>query len=111
VGLSLDDFGTGYSNLAYLKRLPVDRIKVDREFVADLESDGEHRLLLEAILAMARGLGLRVVAEGVECQAQLDFLEQHGCNEVQGFLIARPVDAVELRRCFQEVAGARATSK
>ena len=111
VGLSLDDFGTGYSNLAYLKRLPVDRIKVDREFVADLESDGEHRLLLEAILAMARGLGLRVVAEGVECQAQLDFLEQHGCNEVQGFLIARPVDAVELRRCFQEVAGAWATSK
>ena len=98
VRLSLDDFGTGYSNLAYLKSLPIDRIKIDRLFVAELEHDGDQRLLLEAIITMARGLGLRIVAEGVETQAQFDFLARHGCDELQGFLISRAVEAPEFRK-------------
>ncbi len=94
VTLSLDDFGTGYSSLSYLKRFRFDVLKIDRSFVAGLPANAEDVSLVNAILAMAKGLGLTVVAEGVERREQLDFLTQQGCVLAQGFLFARPMDAV-----------------
>ncbi|MFN8895459.1 MAG: EAL domain-containing protein [Betaproteobacteria bacterium] len=92
VRFALDDFGTGYSTLTYLKRLPVDVLKIDRSFVAGLPTNGEDVSLVNAILAMAKGLGLAVVAEGVEHREQLDFLTEQGCALAQGFFLARPMD-------------------
>ncbi len=87
----LDDFGTGHSSLAYLKSLPLDAIKIDRTFVAAVPGTGADTSLVMAILEMARGLGLRVIAEGVETEAQLEFLMEHGCRQAQGFLFGAPV--------------------
>ncbi len=91
--VAVDDFGTGYSSLAYLKSLPVDELKIDRSFVRNLGSDGVDESICRAILSLARSVGLTVTAEGVETQAQLDWLRNHHCNEAQGYLIARPMTA------------------
>jgi predicted signal transduction protein with EAL and GGDEF domain len=91
VALSIDDFGTGYSSLAYLKRLPIDILKVDRSFVGELETSRESAALVAAIVAMGQGLRLDVVAEGVETRAQLQRLADHGCRLMQGYLFSRPV--------------------
>jgi predicted signal transduction protein with EAL and GGDEF domain len=91
VALSIDDFGTGYSSLAYLKRLPIDILKVDRTFVGELETSRESAALVAAIVAMGHGLRLDVVAEGVETQAQLQRLADRGCRLMQGYLFSRPV--------------------
>lgn len=91
VSMSLDDFGTGYSSLAYLKRLPLDRLKIDRAFVHDLPNDQDDAAICTSIIVMAAALGLRVVAEGVESVKQLDWLADHGCHEVQGYLLAHPL--------------------
>jgi diguanylate cyclase (GGDEF)-like protein len=93
VHVSIDDFGTGHSSLATLRRLPAQEIKIDRAFVADMASDAGARAIVEAILTMARALGRRVVAEGVETPAQRDLLVQLGCDELQGYLFAKPMSA------------------
>ncbi|MFS2137112.1 putative bifunctional diguanylate cyclase/phosphodiesterase [Duganella sp. Dugasp56] len=93
---SIDDFGTGYSSLAYLKKMPLYELKIDRSFIMDTPEDANSRALVQSILAMAGHLGLRVVAEGVETQAQADFLIAHACNCMQGYLYARPMPLAAL---------------
>ena len=94
--IALDDFGTGYSSLAYLQRLPLDRLKVDRAFVTDVHRNPADGAIFDAIMGLARSVGLTVIAEGVEHRAQLDWLKAHGCHEAQGYLLGRPVPAEEL---------------
>ncbi|MGM9489372.1 putative bifunctional diguanylate cyclase/phosphodiesterase [Ideonella sp. YS5] len=96
VHVSIDDFGTGYSSLASLRRLPAAELKIDRAFVCDLESSADARSIAEAIVQMAHTLGLRVVAEGVETEAQRDLLVAMGCDELQGYFFARPMTAKAL---------------
>lgn len=98
VGIALDDFGTGYSSLSLLRSVPIERVKIDRSFVAELTVNGDDRALVSAIIAMAHGLRLKVVAEGVERELQEQFLCAQGCDEVQGYLMGRPVCAEAFER-------------
>nr|WP_314875258.1 EAL domain-containing protein [uncultured Pseudomonas sp.] len=93
VKLAIDDFGTGYSSLSYLKRLPVDYVKIDQTFISGLHEGSQDAAITRAIIVMANSLDLKVVAEGVETQEQLDVLKAQGCDEAQGYLISKPVDA------------------
>jgi EAL domain-containing protein (putative c-di-GMP-specific phosphodiesterase class I) len=101
VSLSIDDFGTGYSSLAYLKRFPIDEVKIDQGFVRDIPHDVNDMEIASAIIGMAHGLKLKVMAEGVETEAQLDFLARQGCHAFQGFLFSKPVAADEFVRFFK----------
>ncbi|WP_122585420.1 putative bifunctional diguanylate cyclase/phosphodiesterase [Pseudomonas viridiflava] len=96
VKMAIDDFGTGYSSLSYLRRFPVDYVKIDRAFISGLGDGTEDAAIIQAIISMAHSLGLKVVAEGVENQSQLEFLRSHGCDEVQGYLISRPIEATAM---------------
>ncbi len=100
--VSIDDFGTGFSSLSYLKRFAVDELKIDRSFVSGIEEHASDRAIVAAIVTMAHGLGLRVVAEGVETQAQLDFLRRHDCDFAQGYRFARPMPADALAAWMRE---------
>ena len=96
IALAIDDFGTGYSSLAYLKHLPIQRLKLDQSFVKDIESDLSDAAICSATIALGHNLGLELVAEGVETQAQRDFLSKLGCDVLQGYLYSRPLPASEI---------------
>ena len=98
VTIAVDDFGSGYSSLAYLKRLPINSLKVDRIFIDHLTIDPSDDAITRAVIALGNGLGLNVLAEGVETQAQADFLLSEGCNTAQGYLFGRPMSAADLER-------------
>jgi EAL domain-containing protein (putative c-di-GMP-specific phosphodiesterase class I) len=104
IELSIDDFGTGYSSLAYLKRLPLDTIKIDQSFVRDIQTDDSDAAIVETIIAMAHHLGLRVIAEGVETDFEFDFLNQRSCAGYQGYYFSRPIPEAE----FTEILASKA---
>jgi diguanylate cyclase (GGDEF)-like protein len=102
VRIAMDDFGTGYSSLGYLKRFPIDSLKIDRSFIADVPNDGGNVAITQAIIAMARTLRLTVIAEGVETPAQFNFLRSRGCDEVQGYYFSPPVPFHEATVLLQQ---------
>ena len=93
IQIAIDDFGTGYSSLGYLKRFPVDVLKIDRSFIKDISTDTDDAAITMAIIAMAWQLNLKTTAEGVETEKQLALLREHGCDEIQGYFVSPPVPA------------------
>jgi EAL domain-containing protein (putative c-di-GMP-specific phosphodiesterase class I) len=93
VHVAVDDFGTGYSSLSYLRKFPLDALKVDQSFVRQLSNSGSEAAIVIAVISMARSLKLRVIAEGIETQAELDFLRAHQCDEAQGYYFSEPIPA------------------
>jgi EAL domain-containing protein (putative c-di-GMP-specific phosphodiesterase class I) len=110
VRLSVDDFGTGYSSLSYLKRFPVDKLKIDRSFVIELPDDSESCAIAAAIIGLAHGLGMRVIAEGVEDERQVAWLRDAGCEEGQGHLFAKPLATADFEARYIK-AGASAPGR
>jgi diguanylate cyclase (GGDEF)-like protein/PAS domain S-box-containing protein len=102
IAIAIDDFGTGHSSLAYLKRFPVEYLKIDRSFIRDLPGNQEDAAITKAIIALGKSLKLRVIAEGIETQSQQSFLELHGCDEGQGYLISQPLAAADLDAILRE---------
>ncbi len=97
IQISLDDFGTGFSSLAYLKRFPIDRLKIDQSFIFNCDNDPDDAIIAQTIIALARGLKIKVIAEGIEKEEHLAFLKQNGCDEGQGYFISRPLAFDDLR--------------
>jgi diguanylate cyclase (GGDEF)-like protein len=110
IAISIDDFGTGYSSLAYLKRFPIDSLKIDRSFINDLPRDPGNMAITRAVIGMAHSLKLTVIAEGVETREQLEFLRGHECDEMQGFYFSRPVPEAQLRALLEQGASAKAAA-
>ena len=103
--IAVDDFGTGYSSLSYLKRFPVDRLKVDRSFVQHITWDSDDAVIVRAIIALGHNLGLRVLAEGVETEQQIEFLRTNGCDELQGYYFSKPVSAWQMGKLLPKPPG------
>jgi EAL domain-containing protein (putative c-di-GMP-specific phosphodiesterase class I) len=110
VRISVDDFGTGYSCLSYLHRFPIDVLKIDRSFVHQIGDGTENECIIEAIISLAKSLRLESVAEGVETQAQLDFLLARGCHVAQGFLLGKPMAAADIEPLLAELREYRVES-
>jgi EAL domain-containing protein (putative c-di-GMP-specific phosphodiesterase class I) len=106
VSIALDDFGTGYSSLTYLKRFPVDAVKIDRSFVRDLERDANDAAIVSTVIVMAQNLRLNVIAEGVETEGQLAFLRDRHCHEFQGYLVSPPIPPEEFETFLRSPASA-----
>ena len=104
IQLAIDDFGTGHSSFLYLKKLPVDELKIDRAFILDLCSDSKEELILESIIQLAIKLGLTVTAEGVETLLQAEILTRLGCQQLQGYLLGLPMDVERLEELFKHSA-------
>jgi EAL domain-containing protein (putative c-di-GMP-specific phosphodiesterase class I) len=102
VRLSLDDFGTGYSNFASLSRFPIDHLKIDRSSVSNIVSDPDSATIATSIIAIAHRMRLRVIAEGVETEAQLGYLRKHSCDEIQGYYFSRPLPAEAFAELLRE---------
>lgn len=102
IKLALDDFGTGYSSLSYLKRFPFDKVKIDQSFVRDIATNPSDNVIVKVIVSMAHGLGLKVIAEGVETQAQCEIMRTSVCDEIQGYFFSRPIDANNMERLLTE---------
>ena len=102
IQIAVDDFGTGYSSLGYLQSLPLNTLKIDRSFVKNIQSERDNNAIITAIVSMADGLGLNLVAEGVETQGQLDYLRSLGCPQAQGFLLSRPLPIDDARALLQQ---------
>ncbi|WP_457747485.1 sensor domain-containing protein [Sulfurimonas sp.] len=96
IGLSVDDFGTGYSSLSYLKKLPIDKLKIDQSFIQDLPDDEEDAAITKAVIALAKSLNLKIIAEGVETKEQKNFIVEHGCHNIQGYYYSRPISKEDM---------------
>jgi len=101
IKVAIDDFGTGYSSLAYLKRFPIDILKIDRAFVKDISEDKDSAAIVDAIIAMAKQLNLITVAEGIETEAQYALLASRGCDIAQGFLLSKPVPFNDIVKLYK----------
>jgi EAL domain-containing protein (putative c-di-GMP-specific phosphodiesterase class I) len=104
VRLAIDDFGTGYSSLSYLKQFPIHTLKLDRTFIEDIGTNVNDAAIVEAVIGLGHSLRLKVVAEGVETEKQLNYLRERGCDEVQGFYFSCPVPPAEYERWFMNQA-------
>jgi len=101
--VSIDDFGIGFSSLVYLKKLPIDELKIDRSFVSELEKNTDDQAIVQAILGLAHNLNIKIIAEGIETQQQQDFLQSHQCAYGQGYLYQRPVAIKEFISLAQKL--------